>query len=440
MWRGLAVAAALALTAAACSASEPSPTHRLIGFNFVVDDLNVRTELVTLDPKTLRAHGRILRIDDGLVDETDASATSAVGQLSPDRKTLAVGTSSGRVLLLDPARLRRAGSISVRRGSDVVVAADSWPRADRLLVVYGLFSTFNTWGDSLAVIDPTSRKVLNRTRLNGFVEHAEKQKNGSLLLLVRRRGSPPRVVAVSPGGHIRSFPLPAAVGLPGQHVGSRFFAARAWPAVATDGEGHAFVVREGSPLLEVDVASGRVRAHAVALTRSSLGLPQPPPWPAGSRGPELVYGRSVRWLGRGLIGIGGGVNRPVRIGGQIGQRYRPYGYEVVDTRTWRIVRKMGLTGCDAAFGVYLCSESVGGFPPDSKGSRGSSLVTFDRSWKLLYRKRSRSLWRDVIAGRFLAGEADGSRMSVLDPRTGGVVRRLGSMRVWPPELLDWRAG
>lgn len=439
MRRGIAVAAALALTTAACSASEPSPTHRLIGFNFVAD-ANGWTELVTLDPKTLRARGRILRIDDALADETDASATSAVGQLSPDRKLLAVGTSSGRVLLLDPGRLRRAGSISIRRGNDVVVAADSWPRPDRLLVVYGLFSISNTWGESLAVVDPTSRKVLSRTRLRGFVEHAEKQEDGSLVLLVSRNGSPPRIVAVSPHGRIRSIQLPAAVRLPGQHVGSRFFAARAWPAVTTDGKGHAFIVQEGSPLLEVNVAKRRVREHAVELTRSSLGLPQPPAWPSGSSGPELVYGRSVRWLGRGLLGIGGGVSRPVRIGEQIGERYGPYGYEVVDTRTWRVVRKMALTGCDAAFGLYLCSEAVGGFPPDSKGSRGSTLVVFDRRWRPLYRKRSTTLWRDEVAGRLLAGEADGSRMSVLDPRTGRVLRRLGAMRVWPPDLLDWRVG
>lgn len=440
MRRAPIVAAAALVMATGCASSARVPTHRLIGFDFVANDVTGWTELVTLDPKTLRPHGRILRLSDAITADTDAAATSPVGQLSPDRKTLAVGGSSGRILLLDPARLRRLGSIRLERGGDEVVDVDAWPRADRLLVVYGRFSVRNAWGDSVAVVDPAARRVVSRTALHGFVEQADKQHDDSLALLVGGLGRASRVVAVSSEGRLRSFALPRLAPLPGVHVGVRTFVGRRSPAVTTDGRGRVFVVAERAPILEVDLRTGVTRAHGLSLTHRSLGLPEPPGWVPGTSAPELVYGRSATWLGRGLLGVGGGVSRPVRLGDRIGERFRPYAYQVVDTRTWRTVRTMRVTGCEARFGLYLCSESVGGFPPDSKGSRGSTLLAYDQRWRLLYRKRSRTLWHDEVAGRLLAGAADGSSMSVLEPRTGRVVRRLGTMRVWPPDLLDWRAG
>lgn len=438
--RTLAAVATLAVAAGCSSAGSEPPNHRVIGFDFVVGDVTSWTELVTLDPETLRAHGRTLGVDDALGSETDAAATSPVGQLSPDRKTLAVGGSSGRILLLDPARLRLTGSIRLGSGSDVVVDVDSWSRPDRALAVYGRFSTFDTRGDSLAVVDPTKRAVVRRTRLHGFVEQAEQQVDGSVVLLVGRRGSGFRIVSVAPTGQLHSYALPRFAPLRGVRVGTRYFSGRRWPVVTTDHRGRAFVVAERAPIVEVDLRTGITRTHALPLQRRSLGLPQPPGWVPGTRAPQLDYGRSATWLGHGLLGIGGGVSRPVRIGDQLGERYRPYAYQIVDTRTWRTVRTLRLTRCEARFGLYLCSENVGGFPPDGKGSRGSTLLAYDRHWRLLYRKPSTTLWHDEVAGRLLAGAADGSSMSVLDPRTGRVVRRLGAMRVWPPDILDWRAG
>lgn len=423
MRRGLA-AVATVLVVAGCSSAPRPPAHRLIGFDFVATDVNGWTELVTLDPHTLRARGRVLRIDDAVTADEDSGATSPVGQLSPDRTTLAVGGSSGRILLLDPARLRRIGAIRLPRGSDVV-DVDAWPRRDRLLVVYGRFSVHNTWGDSVAVVDPAARTVVRRIRLHGFVDQAEKLHDGSLLLTVGplRAGRPTRLVIVSPAGSLRALGLGTGA-----------------PWVATDGVGRAFVVEDGRPIDEIDVRSLRVRRHRLRLTTSSRGLPQPPPFVPGSTEPRAARHRTAVWLGHGLLGIAGGRDRVVRAGAQPAQQFTPYRYQVVDTRTWRTVRTLALTSCEPKFGLYLCSSSVGGFEPDGKGSRGSSLVVYDRSWHLLYRKRSSYLWRDEVAGRFLVGSADGSRMSQLDPRTGAVVRKLGAMRVWPPDVLDWRAG
>jgi hypothetical protein len=421
--RGLA-AVATVFVVAGCSSGSSIPTHRLIGFDFVTNDVQGWTELVTLDPHTLRRHGRLLRFDDAVTADQDSAATSPVGQLSPDRKTLAVGGSSGRILLVDPARLRRIGPIRLPPGNDVV-DVDSWPRGDRLLVVYGRFSIHSTRGDSLAVVNPVDRTVVRRVRLHGFVDHAEKLRDGGLVLTVDpvRAGRPARLMIVSVTGGLRSVRLDADA-----------------PWVATDLVGRAFAVADGWPIEEVDLRTLHIRRHRVALTTSSRGLPQPPPFVPGSTEPRATRQRTVDWLGHGLLGISGGLDRVVRTGARLAEQHTPYRYQVVDTRTWRTVRTFALTSCEGRFGLYLCSSAVGGFAPDGKGSRGSSLVVYDRSWKQLYRKPSPYLWRDEVAGRFLAGSLDGSRMSVLDPRSGRVLRRLGAMRVWPPDLLDWSAG
>lgn len=420
----LAAAGALIAVAAGCQSSRNTAPHqRLIGFNLAVSDDTAWTEVLTLDRNTLKARGRSLRLDDVITADNDAAATSPVGELSPDRRTLAVGGSSGRIFLFDPARLRRVGSISLPRGTDMV-DVDSWPRPDRLLAVYGRYSVTSTSGDSLAVVDPVARRIVRREALHGAVEHAEKLRDGTLVLSVlplTARGTR-RVVVVSRDGLVRSV-----------RVGGNL------PSIATDGHHRAFVVEDGQPIREIDVRSLRVEEHRVPLTTSRAGLPQPPVNPPGQVEPRLTRYRGATWLGDGLLGIAGGVDRPARLGGQLGVRHVHYRYQLVDTRTWRTLATMPLTSCRRAFGLYLCSASVGGFPPDTKGSRGSTTVVYDRDWKLLYRKRSTTLWRAEVAGHLLAGSPDGSAMSELDPRTGSVLRRLGTMRVWPADVLDWSA-
>ncbi len=403
---------------------------------------NGETELVTLDRKTLRARGRVLRLRDAVGADTDAGATSPVGQLSPDGNTLALGGSLGQIVLIDPARLRRLGAIRLPRGTDVV-DVDSWPRPDRMLVVYGRFSVHNTWGDSVATVDPVAHRVVRHRRLFGFVEQAEKQRDGSLVLTVfpLRTRAELHVVVVSPAGEVRTVALAQRSRRGGgSRVGGRYFPALRWPTVVTDHGGRAFVVTDAEPVREIDLRSLRVRTHRVEFTSRSLGLPSPPARRPGTSEPQLAYYRSAVWLGRALLGVAGGASYPVQLAsGGLGERYVPYGFQVIDTRTWTTVRTLSLTSCSAAFGLYLCSASVGGFAPDSKGSRGSSLIVYDRHWKLLYRKRSPLLWRQAIAGRLLAGRADGSSIWQLDPRTGAVTRRFGRLRVWPPDLLDWQA-
>ena len=402
---------------------------------------DAETQLVTLDRRTLRLRGRILRLHDAVAADTDAAATSATGQVSPDGKTLAVGGSLGQVLLVDPARLRRVGAIRLPHGTDVV-DVDSWPRPDRLLVVYGRFSVQNTRGDSVAIVDPVARRVVRRRRLFGFVWHAEKQRDGSLVLAVGplRSRAGLRVVVVSASGAIRSVALPQEAPARGIRVGGRYFPALRPPALTTDGAGRIFVVADGEPLREIDARTLRIREHRVELTTRSLGLPRPPAHLPGSAEPQLLRSRSPVWLGHGLLGVAGAVERPALLGGgMIGARYQPYGFQVIDTRTWRSVRTLPLTSCSASFGLFLCSQSVGGFAPDGKGSRGSTLLAYDRRWKLLYRNPSPTLWRQEIAGRLLAGRPDGSSIWELDGRTGAVMRRLGRIPVWPPDLLDWKA-
>jgi len=250
-----------------------------------------------------------------------------------------------------------------------------------------------------------------------------------------------RIVVVSPEGRIQGVQLPLAH-MPSRRivVRGRYFRARRWPAFTTDGRRRAFVVQADQPVLEVDLHSLAVRSHRVSLLSGRLGLPLPPANGTGSAGPEFTLGRSVSWLGNGFIGIGGVTSYPVGLqGGEIGVRFVPQALQIVDTNTWRAVRMLPLTWCRWSFRIRLCSASVGGFPPDGKGSRGSSLIAYDRDWKLLYRKRSTHLWWEPLAGRLLAGPADGTSISQLDPQTGVVKPRFSQLRIWPPTILDWRS-
>jgi len=272
------VLVSLACLGTGCGSRAERPSPRLIGFDLVITNAeNAYSRLVTLQPKTLQLHGRTLALRDVTTDTTWVAATSSTGQLSPDRRTLAVGGSVGEIILVDPAKLRRLGTIRIRRSDDLLVAVDSWAKPNRLLAVYGRISAINPINDSIAVIDPIRRRVVRRVSLEGGVEFAAKVADGSLVLLVERNYSHARLVVVSPDGGIRALVLPDGGIRPagGRFAGRYFRAERGW-AVATDGRERAFLARAGAPLLEVNLKSLAVRRHRPRLRLATGGLPQPP--------------------------------------------------------------------------------------------------------------------------------------------------------------------
>ncbi len=125
------VLVSLACLGTGCGSRTERPAPRLIGFDFVITNAeNAYSRLVTLQPKTLQLHGRTLALRDVTTDTTWVAATSSTGQLSPDRRTLAVGGSVGEIILVDPAKLRRLGTIRIRRSDDLLVAEAEPPARD----------------------------------------------------------------------------------------------------------------------------------------------------------------------------------------------------------------------------------------------------------------------------------------------------------------------
>lgn len=437
----------ISLPLAGCSSNERAASPRLIGFETVIRDtghnFTGESRLLTLDRETLRPHGRSLSLRDYSGAEFWSAATSYTGQLSPDRRTLAVGGSTGEVILVDPDRLRRIGTIRIRRSDDLPVAVDSWPRPNRLFAILGTIRRGNTTSDSLAIVDPIRRRVIATHRLAGGVWFAAKAADGTLALLVSPLTSQmprTRLLIVSPDGRLHWVQLPEhpfrarGIKLDGQY----FPPGRGW-TMTTDGHRRAFLAEAGEPVLEIDLHTLAVRRHEMGLRPSGKALPTPPARETGNADPSFSFSRSLSWLGGDRLAISGATGWPTPLGAaRIGVRFTQSSLAIVNTRTWRVVKRLPLTSCRSAFSLYLCSEAVGGFPPDGKGSRGSTLIAYDHRWKRLYRNPSASLWWDDVNGRLIAGRSDGSVLWQLNPRTGTRIRRVaGDLRIWPLELVDW---
>jgi hypothetical protein len=292
------------------------------------------------------------------------------------------------------------------------------------------------------VVDPSRRRVVRQTPLQGSVLASVSVRDGTTALLAVR-GRFPRLVAVRPDGSTWSRAL-RRLDLRGrEHVrlGGISYRAIREPALASDGRGRVFVVASDRPIAEIRLRRQDVRYHSVALPHRYLSYP--PPTTPGSGGVQLRFATSAAWLGHGQLAIGGLDELPGWIRGfGAGHRSPQRVLQIVDTRSWRRTRGIRASSCRQTGGVTLCSAASGGFPPDVKGVRGPSLVAYDTRWHRLYEKRSPQLWWNVTAGRLVAGSADGQRISELDPATGRVTRKIkpapSANEMCPLDLFTWR--
>lgn len=433
----LALGIALLLLLAGCGGSKHR-SAQLIGLDtyMVGGDEFEGTALVRVRAKTLRPYGRRLLLGDGV---------TGAGVRSPDGKVLAFGGYNfGEILLVDLARLKQVAKVVVAgsggRGG-VEVRVEAWPRPDRLVAVATAEGAWRRPHPSrLVVVDPVRRRVVRRASLHGGAIASATVGDGTVALLVipYRKGTPTLAV-VRPDGRLHAVRLERLDlgGRDGVRVGGLYFAPSRLPALASDGRRHAFVVAADRPIAEVDLRTLTVRYHRVRLP--DVHLSRPPAWEAGSSGPQLFLPRGAQWFGRDLLAVGGYDEYPARLSsGRIGIRMLERPLQLVDTRRWRLVRTLPVSTCRRGPALFLCSATVGGFAPDGKGQRGPSLVAYTPDWKIRYRKRSSTLWWDLVAGRLFAGSADGSSVSELDPRTGRLVRRLGRAPLWPLEVVRAR--
>lgn len=394
-----------------------------------------------LDPVTLHALGRPgLRFGDAVVTRV----------ASPDGRTLAFGGYNfGQVFYVDtsdPTKAQRQAIVPRRAVDDgVEIDVESWPRPDRLIAVATVTGAWSRPHPSqLIVIDPQSRRVVRRTSLNGNVAASVDAGRGTTALLVEK-GRYPRVTLVGPTGSTWTTEL-RRVGLGGTdgvHLGGAYYPPSREPALATTGHGRLFVVAPSRPLAEILVPKRQVRYHTVELTRRYLSYP--PPMTPGSGGVKLRFAATAVWLGHDRLAIGGFDELPGWVRGfGVGHRNAERFLQIVDTQRWRVSRSAPVGSCQRWRRLLLCSARNDGYPPDGKGSRGTSLLVYDDHWRRLYVKGPPELWWELTAGRLFAGSPEGTGISELDPKTGRTIRKISpsplANQTWPLDLVAWPSG
>jgi hypothetical protein len=236
---------------------------------------------------------------------------------SPDGSKVAVG---GR--LLGGLRIVDVGPMSLvgRRGLPLEPLA--WLAPRRLLA--GEQSNQYNAPDTLVTFDPVARRVIVRRALRGAIVRTARAGERLVLLVgATRRIRPARIVVADQQGRLRTVTLRriaagSAVTL-GPHR-SRI----AYPALAADTQhGRVFVVGAAPLVAEVDLASLRVRYHALS-GRAALKL-------------TSGFARHARWLGNGLLAVSGIDHRTfIDAAGREQQVSTPWGLRLIDTRTWGV--------------------------------------------------------------------------------------------------------
>lgn len=254
-----------------------------------------------------RRGGTLLRVDAQL-RATDGRRL-AVGRhtsgwsYSPDGTRLALGSDeTAELLLVDVARLRVAGRVVLAGGGTVVASAWLGPRRV-VAVVSGM-----TGSTAVVAVDPVARRVLARTRVELRVQRAVPTADGLVLLLAPLdRIGPAQLALVRPSGGLDVIPLPDVLaGSDQPRRPSEPLVRIREPGLAVDPVGgHAYVLPTGSRLVDVDLRTRRVVSRRLSEPISLLGRIgrwlEPDAQAKSIAGPA----RTARWLGGGLIAIGG---------------------------------------------------------------------------------------------------------------------------------------
>ena len=316
----LAAAALLAVALTSGGAAQPRAAvggkrSPLLGLELLAPD---RATLVRMNPRTLRPRpGAKLRLG------------SAGGwAFSPDASLLAIGHSVGQVedsadlgklrtylRLVDPARLRITGELSVGRGS---MTSAAWLGRDRIATV---LQSCCALSETLVLVDPSQRRVVARRA----VDPIGAQQGGSRLVVLeptRDAISPVRLVVVDRTGPIRSVVLERIEG--GGNVtgeGAEVSVDRIEPALTVSPDGsRALVISPGSLVADVDLSTLTVAYHAVA---SRLHRPAT----ANKRFEGAV--RFADLLPNGLVAVTGYDVRP-------DDTYLPAGVRLLDPSSWTV--------------------------------------------------------------------------------------------------------
>jgi hypothetical protein len=257
--------------------------------------------------------------------------------------------------------------------------------------------------------------VLRSTRVAGFI-CASARTRGGLALLVAPAGriAEATLVLIDARGDQRRIALPdiTAGFVPPPGDGHTDIARERTPGLAVRG-GAAFIASATDPrVIEVDLASGRLRSHALSGARAAKGV-------EGSQ-------RQIDFVGPHTLAVAGVDIATAPDGAEI---QRPAGLRLIDARMWR------------AHLVTAAAHSFTALPGGGlalwPGDRPRGLVILDsdghRRATLLRRHR---LVQVQYAEHYAYAVATRPRHRtwVIDLRTGRVVRRLATAQ--PGILLD----
>jgi hypothetical protein len=341
-------APAVVTTAPSLPAASPPPgpapparsPDRVLGVVWRGDPATATASLGWLDARSLRERpGRRLPL-----------GQHGVGWAVAPDQSLALFASGGdsndgRLLLVDPRRLRRLGTIRLPPQWWDWPHASSWLGRSRVLLAGSGF-TERPDGETLnatvvTAVDPLARRVVAQRTLPGELVASGRLPDGLVLLLGPPKGiAPARLAVVDARGQVRTVALPAiAAGWqePADWNAADASTRRVQPGLAVDPDGRrAFVVAAGTRVAEVDLDGLGTAWHPLESRPGLLG--RLAGWLLPAAEAKSVHGtvRMAAWLGDGLLAVWGhDESKPVPQGARIEQWLRPAGLRLVDTRAWR---------------------------------------------------------------------------------------------------------
>lgn len=310
--RALAGLVAVALAASVTAAATAKSRYPVLGVRGVKAGVLVQR----YDRQTLRPYGPTLHI----------AAPAWTWSRSPDGGTVALagGEQRGVVVFFDVVSLRRTATFRFAPGRPVAVR---WVSADRLLLV-----AVSEAGTVVRLVDPRAPRQLRQVDVPGRLLRGARTREGLALLVGPSEAfGPSRLVLVNGELGLRTVALPRNVAgwslPPGAETGEagEVPARMRTPALAVNRLGlRAVVVGADEPVAEIDLGSGAVTYHPVAVRRAS-------------RAAKLVTGPDLQaaWLRSGAVAVTGtiygGLDETTRT-----LRQTPFGLALLDTGTWEM--------------------------------------------------------------------------------------------------------
>jgi hypothetical protein len=420
MRRRLALVVLAVVIAASGGATEARGRSRL--FEFASYPLaaygyaGTGSSLRPIDPVTLRPlrpHG--VRIG-------DSEYGPVVG---PDGRHVAFGSEIfGQVTVVDMLPLRVGRVFNVKKPGHGVEPI-GWP-SPRLLVVH-VFEDAGKYGwlvNSLALVDPTRGRVLDRVPLGNDVQSGYDPVSRRVVVLcqARARGiAPARLLVVDRSGRVAETRLAGIrIGTENRRFGPH---SRSAALVVERGRGRALVIGARERVAEVDLGSLDVRYRRVPHLDPPVGFVRRAarrPW-QGTMNPNSYVSRWARQLWPGTALVGGGEEVLERRGAYYRSAFVPV--RVLDTRRWRV----RVAGGDYGNALFAADRLI--------LARPRNWIAYDRGLRVRYRVRAAPAF--AFGRRLYVARRDGATTRVYDARTGRLLRRIRPTFVqpvfaWPP--------